>query len=500
MGSPTDPVETEAGDSDQKQTDPTVGALATKGIATVFSRGLTVRAIGLVGTLIAARILGPTGMGMVAIGFSLNVAATAFTDGGLGTGLIRRKEEPSKPELRAVLGFQMTLGLALALIVTAVGLGLGRVGQVTAVMIWCVPLMSLRTPAVILAERALSYSSLAKADVAQAVVSNGFAVIALIAGAGVWGVAAGVVLGALTCGLMTMLSVAGGRVSPSLALQPIRGVLAFGVKLQASQVVSMVRDQGLNIGLAAIGGTTILGIWALASRLLQIPYLLLNALWRVSLPAMARVVNAGHDSKRTVESFVRLAALALGILVAPLAAASVSGVPLFFGSKWAETGAILPPICAVLAITGSISVGCVALLSVAGRSMSMLIVTIFNSITLLVVGLGLLKPLGAMAVPLGFAAASSVEAISFAWITRTESAAKPGTTAIRAALPSLIGGTVGLGLSFLLANQLAATFASAALALAVTLVAGRLIEPAASAQLEARVRSTLRPRAQQHAA
>jgi len=500
LGSPTDPVENEAGDSDQKQTEQAVGALASKGVATVFGRGLTVRAIGLVGTLIAARILGPAGLGLIAIGFSLNLAATAFTDGGLGAGLIRRKEEPSKSELRAVLGFQLALAVALALIVTAIGLEFGRVGQVTALMIWCVPLMSLRTPALVISERALSYSKVAKADVAQAVVSNGFAVVALLAGAGVWGVAGGAVLGALTCGLMTMFSVEGGRVSPSLALQPIRGVLAFGVKLQASQIVSMARDQGLNIGLAAIGGTAALGIWSLASRLLQIPYLLLNALWRVSLPAMARVVNAGHDSKRTVESIIRLAALALGILVAPTAAASVSGVPLFFGSEWAETGRILPPICAVLVITGSISVGCVALLSVAGRATSMLFATILNTITWLVISLGLFRPIGPMAVPLGFAAASSVEAISFAWITRSESAAKPGTTALRAAVPSLIGGTVGLGLSFLLANQLVATFASASLALVVTLVAGRLIEPAASAQLEARVRSTLRPRTQRHAA
>ena len=496
MGSTSKSTESETEEAENEQS---IGALAGKGVAIVFSRGLTVRAIGFAGTLIAARILGPKGMGAIAIGFSINAATTAFTDGGLGTGLIRRGAAPTKPELRAVLGFQLALGVVIALVTTAVGLAFGRVGQVTALMIWCVPAMSLRTPAVILAERDLSYSKLAKADIAQAVVSNGFAVVALVAGAGVWGVAVGVVLGSLTCGIMTMCSIEGGIVAPSLAIQPIREVLSFGVKLQASQIVGMARDQGLNIGLAAIGGTAVLGVWALASRLLQIPYLLLNALWRVTLPAMARIVNAGHDTKRTIESVIKLSSLSLALLVAPLGAASLKGVPLVFGTKWAETGKILPPVCLVLATTGPVSVGCAALLSVLGRVTSMLLVTIANAVTWLAISLGLAKSLGAMAVPIGFAAASSLESIGFSWIARSETGSRPGVAAIKSALPAMIGGGFGFGVSFAIPNQLAATVGSAAIAVVITIIAARLIEPTASAQLEARIRSTLNHRSLRNA-
>ena len=469
-----------------------VGTLAGKAAGTMFGRGIAVRAIGLVGTLIAARILGPYGLGLLAMGFTINAAATVLTDGGLGRGLIRQREDPTPRQLRAVLGFQLTLGFAVASIVTAVGLNHGTLGGVTAVMVWCVPAMSLRTPAVIISERKLQYGTQAKADVAQAIVSNGFATVALLAGSGVWGVAVGTVLGSLTAGLMTMFLIPGGRMLPLLSLRPIRDQLSYGAWVQASLSVSLIRDQGLNLGIAAIGGPAMLGIWSLAVRLLQVPYLLIMALSRVSFPALSKRLNAGGDAQLTVIKLLGIASVALGLVLAPLGASSSTLVPLLFGAEWKVAGEIIVPICAVLATTGAISIGCVAFLSYAGRVRAMLIVTIVNTITWLAITLSLLKPVGPMAVAIGFAAASTVESIGFTWIARSESVTRIGFTAIHGAMPGLTGGAIGFAVAEVLDTQSLAAMASALLAAVVAYVASRWTNPKPTLEIIENVRRVAR--------
>ena len=55
----------------------------------------------------------------------------------------------------------------------------------------------------------------------------------------------------------------------------------------------------VNLVVAAAGGTQLLGYWSLANRLLQVPFWLLQALWRVSYPTMARLRAHGEDTRHT---------------------------------------------------------------------------------------------------------------------------------------------------------------------------------------------------------
>jgi O-antigen/teichoic acid export membrane protein len=471
--------------------EPSLGERAGKGVSVVFGRGLLVKALGLLSTLFAARILSTADFGALAIGLTFSAVASTLADGGLGAGLIRRADDPTRAELRSVLGIQLVLTIGMASLVSAAGLPFGQTGAVTAAMVWLVPALALRTPATIIAERNLDYSPLARADIAAAVVTSLVAIGTLLAGAGIWGVAGAYVLGSWVGGVLTMFSVPGGRVRPSFRVAPIRSVLAFGARFQAVQLVNMARDQGLNLGLAAFGGTAVLGIWSLAGRILQLPMLLLASLWRVSYPAMSIRVAEDGDLTSAVDSLVTNSSVALGLILAPIGAASIFGVPLVFGAKWTETGQILAPICAFLAITGPISVGCAALLTATANVRAVLWLSAVCAAVWLAITLPLIGPVGIMAIPIGWACSSLLEGALFSIVTRRLVDTWPFWEALKASAPALVGGSLGLLAGNAFSADALATAVAASVAVASTWLLSKVLQPEQLTSVTGRVLAAL---------
>jgi O-antigen/teichoic acid export membrane protein len=170
-----------------------------------------------------------------------------------------------------------------------------------------------------------------------------------------------------------------------------------------------VRDQGLNVAIAVISGITTLGIWNLANRILQLPYILFTAGWRVSFPAMARLVAAGDDVRPTLERALRLAAVATGVVVAPLAGSASAVVPALFGERWSAVASVIPWPALALMIGGPTSVATAGYLYAIGDARTPLRSTILHTAAWLAIGIGLLPVLGIAAVGLGWAAASLID-------------------------------------------------------------------------------------------
>src|SRR5262245_23917914 len=153
-GTSTEPIE------EERLSEGEVRERAVTGAAIDVLRGLSVRFVGLFGTLVLARLLTPSDFGMVAFGATLITFANFLADGGIGSGLIRRVEPPTRADLSSLLAFQFGLSTALALGIAVVTAPFGEVGQLTAVMAVGLPLTALRAAGVILMERDLTYSSL----------------------------------------------------------------------------------------------------------------------------------------------------------------------------------------------------------------------------------------------------------------------------------------------------------------------------------------------------
>src|SRR5205823_2554111 len=128
----------------------------------------------------------------------------------------------------------------------------------------------------------------------------------VVFGAGVWALASGAIVRAIVSVGIVFYATRAAHFRPRLDWRRTRPYLAFGSRFLAIDFVTLTRDQGFNFGIAAIGGVATLGVWNLAYRILQIPYLLFVPLWRVSFPAMARLVGAGENLRPTVERLIGL--------------------------------------------------------------------------------------------------------------------------------------------------------------------------------------------------
>ncbi len=113
--------------------------------------------IGFFASLVLARMLTPSDFGVVAIGSTATLIGGALADGGLGAGMIRRPQPPTRSELRTLNGIQLALALAFCLPAAVIALGFGRTGAVTAIMIVSIPITMLQTPGRIMLYRDMRY-------------------------------------------------------------------------------------------------------------------------------------------------------------------------------------------------------------------------------------------------------------------------------------------------------------------------------------------------------
>lgn len=382
---------------------------AVTGSTVVVLRGVIVRLISFAGSLILARMLTPSDFGLVAVGSTLVAFASFLADGGLGAALIRRPEAPTRPELESLLGYQIVLTLIMVGITAAVAPIFGRAGIVTLVMVAALPIVTLQAPGSILLERRLRYERRVLVDLAGSVAYTGTAIVAVALGAGVWGLA-GATIASAVAGAVAMNFITPVRVlRPRLRFRDVRQLLGFGARYQAVGGVNLLRDQGLNLGVAAIGGLSTLGLWSVAYRVMQVPYVVFDALWRVSFPAMARLVASGQDARPAVRQILRIASVATGFVLVGLAGASPFLLGALFGEPWQAASAIVAPACAGMMLSGPVSVAAAGYLYAIGDSRTVLQATALHTVAWLGLGLPLLPFLGVAALGYGWLAAGVVD-------------------------------------------------------------------------------------------
>src|SRR4029077_4218163 len=187
----------------------------------------------------------------------------------------------------------------------------------------------------------------------------------------------------------------------------------------------LVRDQGLNLGIAAVAGISVLGLWALAARVMQVPFLVFSALLRVSYPAMARLNRTGEDLGAAVDKLAAMTSLLAVAVLAPLSGVADQLIPAVFGDRWAAAADIIPWASAGLIFSGPISVACSGYLYATNDARTPLRATSANGVVWLAVALGLVGTLGVEAVGIGWLFASLTEALIFSRAVRSRATARP---------------------------------------------------------------------------
>ncbi|MBV9366612.1 MAG: oligosaccharide flippase family protein [Solirubrobacterales bacterium] len=426
-----------------------VRSMALEGVAVIGLRGVVIRMLGFAGNIALARLLAPKDFGILAFGQVFVTFASFMADAGLVAGLMSRREPPDDRDLSSALGFQLLVTTVVAALGAVIAIPFGQIAEVTAVMLAALPFGVLRTPTTLLFERGLQYSQLAYAEVAEVVAYVTWSVATVLLGAGVWGVATGVVVRSAVGSALLLRRSPVRHLRPRLEWSRVRGLLGFGARIQATGLVGLVRDQGLNLATAAIAGLPVLGFWGLVQRIMLMPLTFFEGLWRVSFPAIARLSRGGTDPAQDIERALSMGTIATGAIVVALGASAPASVPVVFGSRWAGAADAVPPCCLALLISGPIAAPGVGYLYAHGRAGRVLVATTLYSIAWVGVALLLLAltSLGAASLGWGWLAASIVDALLIG-----SALAAVGVRVIRStAVPVLAAAlTGGAGLAFAL--------------------------------------------------
>lgn len=467
---------------------------AVAGVASFVLREVVLRVLGLLGNLVLARLLVPRDYGALAFGFTLIALASLFADGGLGPKLIQRAESPTHAELRSLLGFTLMATAGAAIAAALAGLPLGRPGQLAAVMALSMPISALRAPTAVVAEREMLYTPIIRADIVQTLSYNVGAIALVALGFGVWGIAASLVTSVGLSALYLLIAGPLGLMWPSLRFAPLRPLLRFGLQFQGASAIGALRDQGINLVAAAVGGVYVLGIWSLAGRVLQGFTLILAPLWRVSFPAIARLIDSGEDPTPSVERALSLSSVMIGFAAIAVGGCAPALVIVAFGERWADVIPVLPWAAASLLVGGPISTAALGLLYARGEARTVLVAVVAHTVAWFAVAIPLIPQLGAQALAIGWCAGTVVDsALMMRALSRHD------ISILRhSLLPASAAGAAG-ALAWLIAGDIRPI----GLALAVSLVAGEGVYAAAMVLFRRTVlrdifgllRRTARPRA-----
>ena len=415
---------------------------ATGGAALLAARGGLILGLGLVSNIVLARLLVPRDFGLVALGSVLLVFGGYLLDGGLGAALIRRPEPPGERTLAAVNGLQLAATVSLALLAFAVAVPIGRDALVVATMVVSLPITILRAPSVVVLERRLSYRTMATVDVVEAVVFYAWSIATVALGMGVWGMATGMVVRALTGTTVMVRRGPIGLVRPRWSWAEVRPLLAFGAKLQVVALVAIFREQGLNVGIAAIGGIATLGVWNLAFRVLQVPVMLYTTVARVSYPAVSRLIGAGRDPRAAIEQGVATITVATAVVLVAMVGFAPA-LPALVGQAWEDVPPTLAFACVALIVNAPVYVMTVGYLYAVDAVGAVLRSMAAYAVIWLAVGLSLLPALDTPAVGLGWIAGGVVNAALLATQTTRRTGASIWTNLLPPATAAAAAGAAG---------------------------------------------------------
>ena len=445
------------------------------GIFYLTSSSLANLFVGFFASLALARMLTPNDFGVVAIGSTAILIATALTDGGLGAGMIRRPQPPTRAELRTLNGIQLALALAICLPSVVIALGFGRTGAITAIMIASLPITMLQTPGRTVLSREMRYDRKLAIDFGAQASFQLFSVVSVALGAGVWGLATGSIVRAVVGTLLTA-SLTIGFIAPSLHGWRAFGELArFGLSFQASWFAWLGRELGLNIVVGVVAGVASLGIWTFTNQIFQLPALAFTSLYIVGFPAMSSLLARGEDPAPIILRTVRRAAIAATFVFPTFAAASPELIPSIFGEKWRDAADIIPFICLSTLILGSVAVASTSYLSAAGRPGVVAWASASFGVIWIAITVPLLPVIGVAAIGVGNLAGTLVEVFILDRATRRTAGVAPHEPLLRPLAVALVAGTGGWLLCTSGPSGLWIALAAGALTVALSVIGLRLL-------------------------
>jgi PST family polysaccharide transporter len=295
-------------------------------------------------TVALARVLTPADYGLFAIALAVQLVGQRAAELGLPAAVVRMERDPEPRLQRAIWGVLLVMSslLAMALLLAAFAvtpaLGAGdHTLQVIAVAACAIPFYAARAMPMALMERGLSFGRVAIVETADTLTFNAFALAAALSGLGAFSLAGAVAVGGIA-GMITAWLLQPFARRPSFELEPVRPLIGFGLQMSALQGVYLIRELGFVGLIAAIGGTSSAGFYAMAKRLFSFPIALTSAVTRVSFPALSREPDLRPQRAAKAAAYTAIAA---GLPLALVAGAIQPLITVVLGNEWQPTADVV---------------------------------------------------------------------------------------------------------------------------------------------------------------
>lgn len=294
--------------------------------------------------MVLARILTPADYGLFAIALAVQLVGQRTAELGLPAALIRLGDDPQPRLQSAVAGVMLSFATFLSglLFLTAFAV-VPTIGQrsetleVIAIASVAMPLYAARAMPMVLMERKLAFGRVAIVETADTLAFNGFALLAALAGLGAFSLSGAVPAGALA-GVAAAWAIQPFARRPRLELEPVRPLIGFGVRVSILQGIYLLRELGFVGIVAAIGGTSVAGYYAMAKRLFSFPIALTSAVARVSFPALSRDVELRPKRAAQIATYTAIVA---GLPLALVAGAAQPLIAVVLGEEWMPTADVV---------------------------------------------------------------------------------------------------------------------------------------------------------------
>ena len=325
---------------------PDVTHTAARGVAWSLTEIAGSRVANLVVFVLLARLLEPAAFGLVALAAVVISLINVLTDQGLGQALVQRARI-ERAHIDTVFWISLGLGLILAgALLAAAGPiadGFHR-PDLAPVLRWltlAVPFAALESVPLALLQRRLDFRPLAVRRLVATVLSGVAAVIAALAGLGVWSLVIQAVAQAAIA--TTVLWAKSPWIpAPSISRRHFRELFGFSANFAGMNLLNLTNRNADNLLIGAVLGPAALGLYSVAyAILLLMTDILMRTISAVAFPMFSRAQDDRAALRRGYFTAIQLcAAVALpSFMLVAVTAPDIVAVA--FGPKWEASAPIM---------------------------------------------------------------------------------------------------------------------------------------------------------------
>ena len=292
-------------------------ALLTKGAAWFVGLRWAVRGMGLLSTLILARLLVPSDFGLVSVATSYIVIIEGFFELSLNFALIHdRNAERSQYDtaftLGAIRGVLVSMLVLVSSLVVPAMIGDPRLSAVITVLAFQPLLLGLINPKFVQFERDIDFSREAILQVGTKLLGVIATITVAVIYRSYWALVAGLIVLAIA---RVFWSYVLAPYSPRFCLTAFRQLLSFSGWLAGGQMLTTLSTRFDNILVAALVDIEAAGIYNVGMEIARLPYAeIIYPLTRVLFPGFNRFTDTPQKLRANVfEAFQAIATIGIAV-------------------------------------------------------------------------------------------------------------------------------------------------------------------------------------------